>query len=76
MQSSILNARSRLVEISSEENKSHWQFSTINDNGVGIPEEYHEKIFKVFQSIGHNERSTGIGLSIVKKIIDLYQGKI
>lgn len=64
-----------LVEISSEENKSHWQFS-IKDNGVGIPKEYHEKIFKVFQSIGHNERSTGIGLSIVKKIIDLYQGKI
>ncbi len=64
-----------LVEISSKENKSHWQFS-VTDNGVGIPKEYHEKIFKVFQSIGNNERSTGIGLSIVKKIIDLYQGKI
>ena len=64
-----------LVEISSKENKSHWEFS-VKDNGIGIPKEYHEKIFKVFQSIGHNERSTGIGLSIVKKIIDLYQGKI
>mgnify|MGYP000049654619 CR=1 FL=1 len=64
-----------LVEISSAENSSYWQFS-VKDNGVGIPQEYHEKIFKVFQSIGHNERSTGIGLSIVKKIIDLYQGKI
>lgn len=64
-----------LVEISSEENNSHWQFR-VKDNGVGIPEEYHEKIFKVFQSIGHSKRSTGIGLSIVKKIIDLYQGNI
>ena len=64
-----------LVEISSEENSTHWQFS-VKDNGVGIPAEYHEKIFKVFQSIGHHERSTGIGLSIVKKIVDLYHGKI
>ncbi|TMM56654.1 PAS domain S-box protein [Maribacter algarum] len=64
-----------LVEISSIENNSHWEFS-IKDNGVGIPKEYHEKIFKIFQSIGHDERSTGIGLSIVKKIIDLYQGQI
>ncbi|MET1258077.1 PAS domain S-box protein [Flagellimonas sp. DF-77] len=64
-----------LVEIASEETKTHWQFS-IKDNGVGIPKEYHEKIFKIFQSIGNNERSTGIGLSIVKKIIDRYEGKV
>ena len=64
-----------LVEVASEENKTHWQFS-IKDNGVGIPKEYHEKIFKIFQSIGNNERSTGIGLSIVKKIIDRYNGKV
>lgn len=64
-----------LVEISSKENTSHWQFS-VKDNGVGIPKEYHEKIFKVFQSIGNDQRSTGIGLSIVKKIVDVYQGKI
>ncbi|MEM1259883.1 MAG: PAS domain S-box protein [Bacteroidota bacterium] len=64
-----------LVEVASEENKTHWQFS-VKDNGVGIPKEYHEKIFKIFQSIGNNERSTGIGLSIVKKIIDRYNGKV
>jgi len=64
-----------LVEVASEETKTHWQFS-IKDNGVGIPKEYHEKIFKIFQSIGNNERSTGIGLSIVKKIIDRYNGKV
>jgi len=64
-----------LVEISSCDKKTHWEFR-IKDNGVGIPKEYHEKIFKIFQSIGHGERSTGIGLSIVKKIIDLYEGNI
>ena len=64
-----------LVQIVSEETQTHWQFS-ISDNGVGIPEEYHEKIFKIFQSLGTKEGSTGIGLSIVKKIIDLYEGQV
>ncbi|MBU2945128.1 PAS domain-containing sensor histidine kinase [Zobellia uliginosa] len=64
-----------LVEVLFVENRSHWQFS-IKDNGVGIPKEYHKKIFEIFQSIGANERSTGIGLSIVKKIIDRYEGEV
>ena len=64
-----------LVEVGCKDLGSHWQFS-VRDNGVGIPPEYHEKIFKIFQSIGNKERSTGIGLSIVKKIIERYKGKV
>ncbi len=64
-----------LVEIGCRETSTHWEFS-IKDNGVGIAKEYHEKIFKIFQSVGNKEKSTGIGLSIVKKIIDIYKGKI
>jgi len=64
-----------LVEIDCKDLDTHWQFS-VRDNGIGIAKEYHEKIFKIFQSIGNNERSTGIGLSIVKKIVDLYDGKV
>ncbi|MDT0620909.1 PAS domain-containing sensor histidine kinase [Croceitalea vernalis] len=64
-----------LVEIGCKETPTHWEFS-VKDNGVGIPKEYHEKIFQIFQSIGNNERSTGIGLSIVKKIIDRYEGRV
>ncbi|MEN1784607.1 MAG: PAS domain S-box protein [Bacteroidota bacterium] len=64
-----------VVAVASEDVGTHWQFS-IKDNGVGIPKEYHKKIFQIFQSIGNNERSTGIGLSIVKKIIDRYKGKV
>lgn len=70
-----IDKKEGLVEIESKETPTHWQFS-VKDNGVGIPKEYHEKIFKIFQSIGNNERSTGIGLSIVKKIIDLYHGSV
>jgi len=70
-----IDKKDGLVEIDCKETATHWQFS-IQDNGVGIPKEYHQKIFQIFQSIGNNERSTGIGLSIVKKIIDIYQGRV
>ncbi len=64
-----------LIEISHSENNTHHIFS-IKDNGIGIAKEHHEKIFKIFNSLGNHEKSTGIGLSIVKKIVDLYKGKI
>lgn len=64
-----------LVEVIFSDSDSHWSF-TIKDNGVGIPKEYHEKIFQIFQSIGSKERSTGIGLSIVQKIVNRYGGDI
>ncbi|MBT8295635.1 MAG: PAS domain S-box protein, partial [Gramella sp.] len=64
-----------LVEIGVKELKSGYVFC-IKDNGCGIPEEYHEKIFKIFNSATSDNKSTGIGLSIVKKILDLYNGKI
>ncbi|MDH3796753.1 MAG: ATP-binding protein, partial [Flavobacteriaceae bacterium] len=64
-----------LVRISSSESPSHWHFS-IEDNGIGIPAQYHDKIFKVFQSLDNQKHSSGLGLSIVKKIVDLYEGEI
>ena len=64
-----------LVEISSEEFKDYYVFS-IKDNGVGIAKEHHEKIFNTFQSYTKSEHSTGLGLSIVKKVVDAYNGKI
>lgn len=53
------------------------QFS-VKDNGLGIAEEYHKKVFKVFQTIEARDvkESTGIGLSIVKKIIEEIGGTI
>ena len=64
-----------LIEVGFEEKNNHWQFY-IKDNGKGIDEVYFNKIFKTFQKLENNANSSGIGLSIVKKIVDLYQGEI
>ena len=51
---------------------------TFNDNGPGINPKYHEKIFEVFQILNEKDSydSTGIGLAIVKKIIEKHEGTI
>lgn len=63
------------VEVGAEEHKTHTVFY-VKDNGPGIAKENHAKIFKMFQSLVNNEKSTGLGLSIVKKIVDNYNGKL
>jgi light-regulated signal transduction histidine kinase (bacteriophytochrome) len=54
-----------------------WKFS-VADNGPGIKGKYFDKIFKIFQTLAPRDEveSTGIGLSVVKKIVELYHGKI
>ncbi len=64
-----------LVEVEVKETKTNYTFS-IKDNGPGIAKENQEKIFKIFQSLEKSEKSTGLGLSIVKKIVDNYNGEI
>ncbi len=51
---------------------------TFKDNGPGIVPKYHQKIFEVFQTLTEKDsyESTGIGLAIVKKIIEKHEGTI
>ncbi|MEC4048482.1 PAS domain-containing protein [Flavobacterium sp. SUN046] len=58
-----------LIEIGCEEFSNEYIFY-VKDNGPGIKKENQFKIFKMFQSFHNDERSTGIGLSIVKKILE------
>lgn len=60
----------------SVENKTKGWIFRIKDNGPGIPEEYREVIFEAFKSIDKRDTSSGIGLSIVKKVVDYYGGEI
>jgi len=63
------------IKVGCVEQNGFWKFS-IADNGPGIDEKYHKKIFKIFQTLSPQDRvdSTGIGLSIVKKIVELNAG--
>ena len=64
-----------LIKISVVENKNHYTFA-VSDNGVGIDVKYQPRIFELFQSFSDKPKATGIGLSIVKRIVDFYNGTI
>lgn len=64
-----------LVEIDVAEDEEYYTFS-VKDNGMGIEPQFHEKVFKIFHSLKKSKDSTGIGLSLVKKIINLHNGRI
>lgn len=50
----------------------------VRDNGIGIPAEYQEKVFNVFQRLHNDDEypGTGIGLANVKKCVDMLGGKV
>jgi light-regulated signal transduction histidine kinase (bacteriophytochrome) len=65
------------VKVGCVEENGSWRFS-VADNGPGIEEKYFEKIFQVFQTLSPRDEveSTGIGLSLVKKIVEMYNGRV
>ena len=65
------------ITISYQDQRTHWQFN-VADNGIGIKEEFQNKIFVIFQRLHNREEyeGTGIGLSHCQKIIELHGGKI
>lgn len=65
------------ITINCTDDHDYWKFS-VADNGPGIPEKYFDHIFQLFKTIATrtNVDSTGIGLATVKKIVEMYGGKI
>jgi signal transduction histidine kinase len=65
-----------LIKVGCVEENDFWQFY-VADNGPGIEEKYFEKIFQLFQTLAPRDESesTGIGLTIIKKIVEMYGGK-
>ena len=65
------------IEVSGTERDTYYEFS-VSDNGPGIEKAYFDKIFVIFQTLQERDafESTGVGLAIVKKIIDDHKGTI
>lgn len=66
-----------IIKVSYEELEQMHQFC-VEDNGPGIEEQFHDKIFVIFQTLQARDQveSTGVGLAIVKKIIEEKGGKV
>jgi two-component system sensor kinase FixL len=65
------------VRVGCVEDDEFWRFS-VSDNGSGIEAKYFDRIFRLFQTLTPRDEfeSTGVGLAVVKKIVELYGGRI
>jgi len=64
------------VEIGYQDNNDNYTFF-VRDNGIGIDKKYYNKIFELFSQLKESEsEGTGVGLAIVKKIVETNQGKV
>jgi len=65
------------IHIGARDRGDAWEFY-VADNGPGIESKHFERIFRMFQSLSPSEHSdsTGLGLAVVKKIVEMYGGQI
>lgn len=65
------------VWVNHEDQGDHHLFK-VRDNGIGIDPKYHDKVFKIFERLHSSDEypGTGAGLTICRKIVDLWRGRI
>ena len=64
------------LEIGFEENPRTTPRFFVRDNGIGIAEEHQSRVFGLFQQLSPKKEGTGIGLALVKKIIEFHGGEV
>ena len=64
-----------IIKIGFEHIESGYIFF-VQDNGIGIAPEHHESIFELFSKLDSSTDGTGIGLGLIKRIIEVHSGRI
>lgn len=65
-----------LIEIGHQNERDGKPVFFVRDNGIGIAPEYHERVFGLFNKLDPESEGTGIGLTLVKRIIEVHGGRI
>jgi len=67
-----------VIQVSSRDVDSEYVEFSVSDDGPGIPEKFHHRIFGMFQTLKPRDEleGSGMGLALIKKIIDTYGGSV
>ncbi len=82
----VQNLVENAIKFSGNEDKPHIEIGAktidnqiyyfVKDNGIGINEKYHEKIFSIFDKLDQKSEGSGVGLSLVKRIVEVHGGSV
>ena len=64
------------ITIGTTSNEKNETVFFVRDNGIGIESQYHERIFTLFNKLTADAEGTGIGLTLVRRIIEVHKGRI
>jgi signal transduction histidine kinase len=64
------------IEIGCQRQESDMPILYVRDNGIGISAQHHDRVFGLFNKLDPKTDGTGIGLALVKRIIDVHGGRI
>lgn len=70
------NQPNPIIEIGQQGEEDNKPIFFVKDNGIGIAPEHHERIFNLFEQLDPYSDGTGVGLALVKRIIEIHGGKI
>lgn len=64
------------IVIGETSNSSGEKVFYVRDNGIGIDSQFHERVFGLFSKLSVETEGTGIGLALVKRIVEVHRGRI